>query len=332
MKKRLKVIGIILFLLLIALALSGFIYEKVSYKKAKDHYPPEGQMMNVGDRDIHVNLKGKKTDLPPVVIETGTGTWSYDWLRFQKKLSKHTLVMTYDRAGYGYSDPPSNGFSLDSTVSDLNTTLEKTEIDTPVILIGHSVGGVYARHFADQHPEKIAGLILVDSRNEFFKEAAPDTYIKKFFKSQSQTFNKILSRFGMVRLFGKGTLARMPDSINKEKYVQVQYDTPFFNVLDEEIIQIPKNVESLNNVKSLRDKPLTIITPEKVDSQAIELGFSKKQADKINQKWKDSQEKLKGLSTNSELIYVQNSSHAVMYDKPKVIMDAVLDMGDKLRR
>lgn len=68
------------------------------------------------------------------------------------------------------------------TISELNTILEKTKIDTPVIFIGHSVGGVYARHFTDQYPKKVAGLILIDLRNEFFKEAAP-TYNKKFFNS-----------------------------------------------------------------------------------------------------------------------------------------------------
>lgn len=331
MKKILKMTGLILLLPLIVLALSGFIYEKISYQYVKDKYPPDGLMIDVGDREIHVNIKGDKTDVPPVVIETGTGTWSYDWSHFQEKLAKYTQVLTYDRAGYGWSDPPINGFSLDTTISELNTILEKTKIDTPVIFIGHSVGGVYARHFTDQYPKKVAGLILIDSRNEFFKEAAP-TYNKKFFNSQDQMFNIILSRLGIVRLFGEYTLAEMPDFISKEKYAHVQYDVPFFKVLDEEIQQIPENVELLNNIQSLNDKPLTIITPEEVDSQAVMLGFLEQQADEINQKWIDAQKKLMELSTNSELISVPNSSHAVMYDQPKVIVDGVLDMGNEHRR
>lgn len=123
----------------------------------------------------------------------------------------------------------------------------------------------------------------------------------------------------------------MPDFISKEKYAHVQYDVPFFKVLDE-IQQIPENVELLNNIQSLNDKPLTIITPEEVDSQAVMLGFLEQQADEINQKWIDAQKKLMELSTNSELISVPNSSHAVMYDQPKVIVDGVLDMGNEHRR
>lgn len=332
MKKKLKITAIIILLLLIILSLSGYIYEATSFQNVEENYPMDGMVINTGDREIHVNIKGEETLLPPVVIETGTGNWSYDWSLLQEELSNHTQVLTYDRAGYGWSDPPSNGFSLDTTISDLNTILEKTKIEVPVILIGHSVGGVYARHFTNRYPEKVAGLILVDSRNEFFKESVPPTYIKKFFSFQDQKFNKILSRLGIVRLVGESTLAGLPDSISKEKYVQVQFDVPFFNVLDEEIKQIPENVELLSDLTSLNDKPLMVITPEENDSQAVALGFSEQKAVEIDQNWKEAQEQLTELSTNSEIIIVPNSSHAIMYDQPKVIIDAVLDMGKGLKR
>jgi pimeloyl-ACP methyl ester carboxylesterase len=331
MKKKLKVTGFVLLVLLIIVSLTGSIFEMVSYRNVKANYPPDGEMIHVGDREIHVNIKGNQTDLPPVVIETGTGNWSYDWSQFQEELSKYTQVLTYDRAGYGWSDPPSNGFSLDTTITDLNTILKETKIDTPVILIGHSVGGVYARHFTDQYPEKVAGLILVDSRNEFFKENAP-AYNEKFFSSQDQMYNRILSRLGVIRLFGEMTLAGMPEFISKEKYAHVQYDRPFFKVLDEEIQQIPENVELLKEIESLNDKPLKIISPEEVESQAVALGFSEQQEDEINEKWINAQEQLTELSTKSDYISVPNTSHAVMYDQPKVIVEAVLDIQNELGR
>lgn len=328
--KKLKLTSFVLLLLLIVLALSGFIYETIGYKNVKNNFPPEGFMVNAGAREIHVNIKGEKSDLPPVVIETGTGTWSYDWFKFQEELSKYTQVVTYDRAGYGWSDPPDNGFSLEATISDLNLVLEQSGIKTPIILIGHSVGGSYARHFNDQYPEKVAGLILVDSRNEFFRQAAP-AYNQKFFASEDQMTNIILARLGIFRLVADNTLTGMPDFISKEKYVQVQFDVPFFKVLNEEIKQISENVKLLSNLQPLNDKPLTVVTPEKADSKAEALGFSKHQAEIINQKWKDAQKKLKGLSSNGKLLFVPNSSHAVMYDQPAFIVDAVLEMGETLR-
>ncbi|RPF55488.1 alpha/beta fold hydrolase [Aquisalibacillus elongatus] len=329
MKRKLKIVSLIVILTVIVLLLSGVVYELLSYKNVEENYPPDGVMVKFEERELHINVKGEKSNLPPVVIEAGTGNWSYDWSQFQDKLSKHTQVITYDRAGYGWSDPPSNGFSLDSTTSDLNQILNYAEIETPIILVGHSNGGVYARHFTDKYPEKVSGLILVDSRNEFFREAAPK-FNEKFLDAEDQSTNIILSHLGIIRLVADNTLKGMPDFISKEKYVQVQYDAPFFKVLDEEIEQIPRSVKKLNNLESLEDKPLMIITPKNIDAGAEAFGFSEEQSEKINQKWKESQEKLTSLSKDSELINVENSSHAVMYDQPQNLLNAVLSMGKSL--
>lgn len=323
--------GIALILIILLTLISGMLYEYFNHKNVRSKYPPDGQMIDVGNREIHLNVKGSRTDFPPVVIEAGTGNWSYDWSDIQKELSQYTQVITYDRAGYGWSDAPSDGFSLDETVSDLNTVIEEADINIPVIIIAHSVGGVYARHFIDRHPEKTAGLILVDSRNEYFKNSALQAYNEAFIDSQSQMLNKVLAKFGVVRIFGENTLQGMPEFISKEKYANVQYDVPFFKVMDEEIKQIPRNVDRLNDLQSLRNKPLTIITPKGAGTQAEELGFSKEQEKILNQQWFDSQKHLTNLSINSKFIAVPDSSHAVMYDKPDIIIKAVLDMADEIK-
>lgn len=287
-------------------------------------------MINVGNREIHINIKGTKTNLPPVVIETGTGNWSYDWSYVQNELSKHTQVITYDRAGYGWSDPPPNRFSIDTTVNDLSKILESSRIDTPVILVGHSVGGIYSRLFTDKYPEKVAGLILVDSRNEYFSEQTTK-FNDKFFETQNQTMNLILSRFGILRMFGEEQFSdSIPDYISAEKYVNVHWDTPFFKVLDEEIKQIKNSEKLLKDTQSLGDKPLIIVTPSRVELHATELGFSKQEANKFEINWMDSQKQLTHLSTNSKFILVPNTSHSVMYDQPKVLIEAVLKMANEI--
>jgi len=180
-------------------------------------------------------------------------------------------------------------FSLDQTVSDLNAVLEKARMDKPVIIVAHSVGGVYARHFINQHPDKVAGLILVDTRNEFFKDDSTEEYNDAFFNSQGQSTNKILARLGAIRLFGEKTLKGMHKFVSTEKYANVQYDAPFFKVLDEEIKQIPENVDRLKELQPLKNMPLTIITPEVADTQAVELGFSSEQEKTLNKKWFNAQ-------------------------------------------
>ncbi|WP_411333148.1 alpha/beta fold hydrolase [Metabacillus indicus] len=309
----------------------GSIYEWYGYSQAKNNYPSNGQMIKIGDRSIHTVIRGEKTDLPAIVIESGAGQWSYDWKNIQVELSKYTQVLTYDRAGYGYSDSPEDGFSVDSTIQDLYTVLEKTEIKGPILLIGHSAGGIYTRHFAERYPEKVAGMVLVDARNEFFAEQA-EAYNDVFFETQDQTMNGLLARIGLVRLLGEKMFSdKAPEFLSPAKYVQVHWDVPFFSVMNEEIKQMNILERRLAETIPLRDKPLAVITPEKPDMQAKAMGFTELEGKKLEEKWLEAQQNLTSLSNNSELIKISDSSHSIMHDQPEMLVAAILSVAEKIK-
>ncbi|MDX8366113.1 alpha/beta hydrolase [Cytobacillus sp. IB215665] len=332
--RRLKLIGIALITIILLTLVSGFLYEHISYKNVKTNFPPDGKMIDVGGRDIHVNIQGEKTNLPPVVIEAGAGSWSDDWSYVQKELSKHTEVITYDRAGLGWSEPPPNGYSIDTTINDLSKILEYSNIDTPVILVGHSLGGLYTRLFTDKYPDKVSGLVLVDARNEYFTEKAT-TFNDVYFESQDQAIYRILSQFGIIRLFGEGMLGdAIPDYLSAEKQVNVQYDSDFFKITDEEFKQLRSLEKLLKDTQHLDDKPLLIITLSDTDREMIlgtmGLGFSEEEAIFIDQQWKDAQKQQADITNNSELILVPNSGHNMMFDQPDAIIEAILKMAGEL--
>ncbi|MFD1020829.1 alpha/beta fold hydrolase [Thalassobacillus hwangdonensis] len=323
-KKGLKITGITLVTIVVFLLVAGFVYEKANYNRVDEVYPPDGEMMSVGGKQLHVNVEGVRTSLPTVIIEAGTGNWSYDWSYVQDQLAERTRVITYDRAGYGYSDAPGEGFSLDGTVEDLRQVMEAADVTEPVILVGHSAGGLYTRLFAEKYPDKVAGMVLVDARNEFFEEKAPE-YNKAFFDTQDQTFNRLLASIGVVRFLGQSQLdGQMPYYVDTEKYVNVHWDAPFFKVMDKEIEQLPEGEAKLKGT-SLEDIPLVVISPSMPEMNATELGFSEEEEQAFAQAWKESQMELLELSSDSRMMVVY-SSHAVMYDQPEVIVEAVLSL------
>jgi pimeloyl-ACP methyl ester carboxylesterase len=71
-------------------------------------------------------------------------------------------VISYDRAGLGWSEASSGKLSLATMVRDLETVLNSTGLKTPYILVGHSFGTVVIRAFAFTHPGSVAGLVMVD--------------------------------------------------------------------------------------------------------------------------------------------------------------------------
>jgi pimeloyl-ACP methyl ester carboxylesterase len=63
---------------------------------------PLGKLVGLGGRRLHVNLTG--AGAPVVVMENGGGAFSVDWALVQPEVAKFARVLTYDRAGYAWSD------------------------------------------------------------------------------------------------------------------------------------------------------------------------------------------------------------------------------------
>src|SRR5690606_29517476 len=68
----------------------------------------------------------------------------------------------YDLRGHGLSERPASGYDLDTLLADLRALLDAEGIDR-VRLVGNSFGGLLAIAFALTHPERCAGLVLVDA-------------------------------------------------------------------------------------------------------------------------------------------------------------------------
>ena len=69
----------------------------------------------------------------------------------------------YDRVGTGRASKPSPAVAAADHVRQLHEMLELAEVPRPVILVGHSYGGLVALMATVTYPEDVAGLVLVDS-------------------------------------------------------------------------------------------------------------------------------------------------------------------------
>ena len=115
-------------------------------------------------RTLHFSCAGKGT--PTVLLESGWSGDSGGWPRVMGPLSATTRVCAYDRAGSGLSDGgplPRDGAAI---ARDLAAGLRAARISGPYVLVGHSSGGLYVRHFANLRPGAVVGMLLVDSSVE----------------------------------------------------------------------------------------------------------------------------------------------------------------------
>lgn len=130
------------------------------YTQAQVASPP-GQMISVGRHRLHAVCVG--TGAPVVILDAGIGGSALDWWNVQERVGERTRACSYDRAGYGWSErgaAPRDASVLDAELSMLLETLAP---DAPVVLVGHSFGGLLAQHFTRRHPQRVAALVLVDA-------------------------------------------------------------------------------------------------------------------------------------------------------------------------
>ena len=136
-------------------------------------FPPPGRLVDIGGRRLHLYELGQGS--PTVVLESGIAASSLNWRAVQTGIAKFTRVISYDRAGLGWSDLAPAAITLDRLVADLHALLEAAGASPPYVLAGHSFGGLIVRAFAARYPEETAGLVLVDAlRPEEWSPLSPE--------------------------------------------------------------------------------------------------------------------------------------------------------------
>lgn len=125
--------------------------------------PFEARIAEFGPSKLHYRVSGSASNLPDIVLDHGGGGSADDWNIVAPLLAAHGRVFSYDRAGMGDSPSDGLGCSAPAVSQRLAQWVQHAGVRKPFILVGYSLGGLYARHYAQVHPQDVAALVLVDT-------------------------------------------------------------------------------------------------------------------------------------------------------------------------
>jgi pimeloyl-ACP methyl ester carboxylesterase len=149
-----------LLVIVIAPALIGAVYQAVATEIDQRNYPPPGQLVDVGGYRLHIYCTGEGG--PTVILDAlFPGTVS-NWAWVQPEIARTTRVCSYDRAGLGWSDRGPEPRDARQEARELHVLLTRAAIPGPYVLVGHSLGGLSVRMFADLYPDEVAGMALIE--------------------------------------------------------------------------------------------------------------------------------------------------------------------------
>ena len=178
--------------------LLGWFYQKLGTRRDGERFPPPGRLIDIGTHRLHVFEQGSGG--PTIVLEAGLMSTTLSWDNLQHKLAQSYRVVSYDRAGLGWSDLGPMPRTSDRIVEELHTLLHRAGVPPPYILVGHSFGGLTVPLFAALFPEETAGMVLVDPVAP--KEWNPPSEHDRRLTQIGATICRraaLLSRVGLVR-------------------------------------------------------------------------------------------------------------------------------------
>ena len=154
MRRWFQRISCIFLALLLLTLMAGFTYEQIGRARDASQLPPRvGQAIDIGGRTLNLYCSGQGS--PTVILEPGGNSPGYSWLLQQSKMAAFTRTCWYDRAGVGWSDPPSSPRTSASIVSDLHEALHRAGILPPYVMAGGSVGGEYVHIYTAHFPSEV---------------------------------------------------------------------------------------------------------------------------------------------------------------------------------
>lgn len=124
-------------------------------------WPFAAQACDVGGSSLHYVDEGQG---PVVLLAHGTPTWSFDWRHLIADLRSRARVVAPDHLGFGLSDrPPDAGYRPEDHARRFRRFVDHVCPSGPVTLVVHDFGGPIALDWALDHPERLAGLVVINS-------------------------------------------------------------------------------------------------------------------------------------------------------------------------
>ena len=274
----------------------------LSHLSLRDN-PPPGRMIGVNGRQVYVRCAGEGS--PTVILQAGH--ISLTWMSVFSKISELTRVCTYDRPGYGWSEPASSPRTAETMVQELRMLLQAADIKPPYVLVGHSFGGLLMQLYATRFPDDFEGIVLVDSSH-------PDQVHRTSDLRGLDTIAKalrILGPLGLARMVLPVAPAGDPTS-RDSAVIDLERELLMTNrtlraIAAESSAMRQSLLQVADSSVDLGDKPLVVLT----------------QGRRRAEFWYQMQEDLSRLSRSSDWQVVDDAGHFIHHDRPDVVVDAI---------
>jgi pimeloyl-ACP methyl ester carboxylesterase len=264
------------------------------------------QIIPVGTHRLEMHIEGKGA--PIVVIDSGIGD-QMDKLRpLQERIAQVTQVITYNRAGYGQSEPGPLPRHSGREAEELKALLEKASVPGPYVLVGHSLGALNMQVFASKYPDDSAGMVLLDPPPLSF-------ILGQEYKDLRGMAEKMTTEWQAIA-----------DSTATSADPQEQARSSFFQMIASEHREMfGETARLVAAISTFGHMPLVVLAAGKPNPAFGEA------AEEYQKYWIGQSRALAEKSTNSKFILAEKSTHYLYLDVPELVGQYILSVVSDAR-
>jgi pimeloyl-ACP methyl ester carboxylesterase len=272
-----------------------------------------------GSDDLELHLLRWSDEGVPMLLIHGFGNDAHIWDDFAPTVAEHYQVLALDLRGHGDSAwDPEGRYDYQNHTADVEAVTAALGIDRMVV-VGHSLGGRVSMLFAGVHPEKLAGMVIVDSAPEL--DARGTTRIQMevkehqdpSFKNHAEYENLLAHNYPAatptaVKRMAKSGLKQREDGrwILKQ---DTSYRTGMGGAWDAEEMQKREETNKTLMWKSLQELQCPTLVVRGAASDIMSPEVADKMVDEV--------------LPNGTLAIVAQAGHSVMTDNPQGFAEAV---------
>lgn len=289
--------------------------------------PPLGCLYDAGGRRLMLHRSGAGG--PAVVFLPGAGQVGLDYLNIHDKVAELTTSVLYDRAGTGWSERAELPRTAAEVTGELRELLCAADVPAPYVLVGHSLGGAYARHYAQRFPGEVAALLLLDPFHEDLHGRAPQEARERLAQSHGQVVPELTpEQLQQARVQAAPLFAKWPDPV-REPLIEHHLTAAWRAGLYEDRNLYEEVAGELRRAAGLPAVPLIVLTALGHDDTQAHL-WSAGVLRAINDAKTELHAQLAASVPGGEHRVIENAGHGWLHEERQ---DAVLRaVGDLLGR
>jgi len=285
-----------------------------------------------GGRRMNLQCIGRGS--PTVVFDQGWGGTILDWAKVQKAVSGLTRACFYDRAGEGWSDPSGRAATVLNVTDDLHALLRRAGVRGPIVLVGHSLGGLYATAYADRFAAQVGGLVLVEPAFAGQDDDPKDPAEQKLEDDLAKRQKDALAACAAAARLGELSPAdphhcfdpKPPFTPAEIGYLLPAYVKPLrWEAMASEL---GRGDEEFRLARPWGDKPVVVLTRDQFPAAPGQSEAARAAGEAL---WRHGHDQLAARTSRGRSVTVRGAGHYIQQDQPQAVIDAIREVVDEVR-